>query len=98
MGRSSKRTRTIVATILGGLRKGIPLVVLCRSPGMPSDETWRNWCRADDDLDDAYAEARMDGLGAILEGVREAVASGAAIDQRWVHEQFKLADKWSPYL
>ena len=98
MGRASKRTPKIESAILAGLRLGIPLAELCRRPGMPCAETWRNWCRADYDLEEAYAVARAVGYDVILEELRDAVMAGATLNDRRVAERLKLAAKWSPYL
>ncbi|NOW45702.1 hypothetical protein FHW96_001857 [Novosphingobium sp. SG751A] len=96
MGRHSKRTPAIVETILAGLRLGIPLAELCRRPGMPTPETWRNWCRADYDLEEAYAQARAEGYDAILEEVARLLASGPTANTRRIHALSTLAAKWWP--
>lgn len=97
MGRHSTRTVRIENAILAGLSRGIPLAELCRRPGMPCPETWRNWCRADDDLDDAYAAARALGLEAIMGEVCDALMDGVPPNDPWIEGRMKLAAKWTPY-
>ena len=96
MGRTSKRTPAIEKAILAGLRKGIPLAELCRRPGMPCPETWRNWCRFDYDLELAYADARAIGYGTIMEEAFSAALQGVVFPDRRVEAQLKLAAKWNP--
>lgn len=98
MGRHSKRTPAIVETILAGLRLGIPLAEMCRRPGMPTPETWRNWCRVDYDLEEAYAQAREEGYDAILKEIRRLLATGATLSSPNVQGSMKLAAKWFPNL
>lgn len=99
MARPSLRTKKIERAILDGLRQGTPLAEICRRPGMPSDETWRNWCRTDDELAAAYAEAREIGFDAIaaqilpiIDDLEEEPAS------RRVRAEYrlKLLAKWDP--
>lgn len=99
MARPTVRTPAIEAAILDGLREGTPLAELCRREGMPSDESWRNWCKGDAGLAEAYAGAREAGFDAIaaqvipiIDNVDEEPAS------RRVRAEYrlKLLAKWDP--
>eukprot|EP01037_Dinobryon_pediforme_P018753 gene18753-19058_t len=75
---------------------GIPLAELCRRPGMPCPETWRNWCRFDYGLELAYADARAVGYGAIMEEAFREAVRGVVFPDRRIEAKLKLAAKWSP--
>jgi hypothetical protein len=59
------RTQQLVDTVLSRLAKGEPLAQIGRDDGMPEPSTWRDWCKADEFLAIAYAQAREDGFDAI---------------------------------
>lgn len=61
MGRPSKCTPEIVATICRRLSVGEPLAVICRDEGMPNPGTVRDWMAAREDVTRAIAGAREDG-------------------------------------
>jgi hypothetical protein len=61
MGRPSLRTPQVIDRILAGLRKGIPLTIVCSPKGMPDDNTVREWARADKKLSSDLACARDAG-------------------------------------
>lgn len=65
MAYSPEQRADITAKVIAGLRKGIPLTVLCSEEGMPDPSTWRDWCAEDETLAIAYARARDDGFDAI---------------------------------
>lgn len=54
-----------IQTVLEGLRLGTPLAVICRSEGMPSDNTIREWADGDEVLSVAIARAREAGFDQI---------------------------------
>lgn len=51
-----------IQSVLEGLTKGTPLTVICRSEGMPTPNTIREWANGDAELADAIARAREDGF------------------------------------
>lgn len=58
-------TPAIAATIIAGLSRGIPLTVICSEPGMPCDDTVRNWAEKDEAFGRAIARARDTGFDLI---------------------------------
>ncbi len=50
-----------IAIVLDGLRRGVPLAVLCAEPDMPSDDSVRIWAQQDPELGRAIARARESG-------------------------------------
>jgi hypothetical protein len=62
MGRPTKRTPEVIQRVIDGLSKGVPLAVICREEGMPSDTTVRCW--ADEDAELSFAIARAREVGA----------------------------------
>lgn len=99
MGRPTMRTTEIDAVILDGLRAGTPLTELCRGEGMPSDESWRNWCKQDPDLADSYTSARDAGFDAIAAQVIpiiDNVTEEAASRRVRAEYRLKLLAKWDP--
>lgn len=65
MGRPSKRTPEIIATVIEGLRRGTPLTVICAAADMPCDDTVRAWAEADQQLSRDIARAREIGFDQI---------------------------------
>jgi len=66
---------------------------------MPSDETWRNWCRDDKDLQEAYASAREAGFDAIASEVIPIIDNiSEDPSSRRVRAEYrlKLLSKWDP--
>jgi hypothetical protein len=61
IGRPSKYTPELVAEICERLSKGEPLAVICRSEGMPTDRTVRDWVVKNQDVSSAIAHARESG-------------------------------------
>ena len=62
----TKRTKAIEEAILEGLREGTPLAEICRrGKEYPHPTAWRDWCRSDEALANAYAAARDDGFDKI---------------------------------
>lgn len=61
----SKYTPELFAKICERLSVGEPLAQICRDDGMPSSNTFRDWCAADEALSIAYARARDEGFDAI---------------------------------
>ncbi|MBF9150894.1 hypothetical protein [Novosphingobium jiangmenense] len=99
MSRPTKRTREIEQTVLEGLRLGTPLAQLCRQEGMPSDETWRNWCKADAELSKAYADARDAGFDTIAAEVLTIIDTrdeDPASRRVRAEYRLKLLAKWDP--
>lgn len=64
-GRPTLRNAVVETTILEGLAAGTPLAVICREPGMPNDDTVRDWAKADADFARAIARAREAGFDQI---------------------------------
>src|SRR5436190_22396760 len=64
MGRPSKFTESLAATICDRLAAGEPLAQICRDDGMPTDRTVRNWM-ADDQFSSDIARAREIGFDVI---------------------------------
>ena len=60
-GRQTIRTPEIDEKIVEGLRKGIPLTVICREDGMPEPRTVYDWRDADGAFATAIARARDEG-------------------------------------
>ena len=58
-------TPAIAATIIAGLTRRIPLTVICSEPGMPCDDTVRNWAEKDEAFGRAIARARDTGFDLI---------------------------------
>lgn len=61
----SKRTPEVIEEILRRMSAGEPLANICRDEHMPHMSTWRVWCRDDDELNIAHAQARDDGFDVI---------------------------------
>lgn len=61
----SKFTQPLFDEICARLSKGEPLAQICRDDHMPSSNTVRDWCAADEALAFAYARAREEGFDAI---------------------------------
>lgn len=106
-GRPTKRNDEIINRVIAGLSDGVPLAVLCREDGMPSDGTVRAWARDDSELSDAIACAREAGFDAIAHRVRATVRGKAEDDggdstgdvqrDRLIAEtDLKLLAKWDP--
>ncbi len=87
MPRQSKRTPEVEAEILQRMSKGEPLAQICRDAHLPDMSTWREWCRADESLDIAHAQARDNGFDAIAADALE-----IADDDRRDWEPIKDAD------
>lgn len=99
MSRPTKRTSRIEKAILEGLRQGAPLAQICREDVMPSDETWRNWCKADQALSKAYADARDAGFDAIAAEVLTIIDTrdeDPASRRVRAEYRLKLLAKWDP--
>lgn len=58
---------SVIARVVEGLAKGIPLTVLCAYEDMPTPATIRLWRDEDETFAIAYARAREDGFDAIAE-------------------------------
>jgi hypothetical protein len=59
------RSPELEGEIVRRLALGEPLAQICRDEGMPSPNSWRDWCAADEALAIAYARAREDGFDQI---------------------------------
>lgn len=64
-GRPSKFTPALGRKILEQLSKGTPLTIICAKPGMPCDDTVRNWAAADPAFSRDIARAREAGFDQI---------------------------------
>lgn len=90
---SQEGRENIAKEILGRLAKGEPLAVICRDEFLCNAETWRNWCKDDENLAIAYARAREDGFDQIAmqcldiantthEGVETTIKQDGSIEER----------------
>jgi hypothetical protein len=75
----------VVAKVVAGLRLGTPLTHICAEPGMPCDDTIRDWAEADAMIARDIARAREVGFDQIaLEAL--AIADDASRDTKVVGE------------
>jgi hypothetical protein len=65
VGRPSKYSPKLLATICGRLSKGEPLAAICREQGMPDRSVISDWAAKDDSIASAIAHARDMGFDAI---------------------------------
>lgn len=87
----SKFTQQLFDAICERLSKGEPLAQICRDAGMPSSNTFRDWCAANEELAIAYARARDEGFDAIaLDALHIADDNGK--DTRYTKEGQEVAD------
>lgn len=99
----SKRTPEIVEEILHRLACGEPLAAICRSDDkFPHPTAWNQWCREDESLRIACAQARDDGADAIatqaLDLADNVEVKGEAIQKAklQIETRLKLLAKWNP--
>lgn len=99
MGRKSTFTQKAADEIVARLSKGEPLTVICRSPGMPCDDTVRIWAEKNEAFGREIARAREVGFDQI------ALDALAISDDRdddpasrrvRVETRLKLLAKWDP--
>lgn len=64
-GGQSTFTQAAADRVCEGLAKGIPLTVICAEPGMPCDDTVRNWAEKDEAFGRAIVRAREQGFDRI---------------------------------
>jgi hypothetical protein len=64
-GRPTRFTPSLARKILGQLSAGVPLTIICSEPGMPCDDTVRNWAAADTVFSRDIARAREAGFDRI---------------------------------
>lgn len=98
-GRPSKYTPELVERICERLATGEPLAAICRDPGMPSDDTVRNWMERDESVSRDIARAREAGFDAIaLEGLEIVDNTEEDPASRRVRSDYrlKLLAKWDP--
>src|SRR5215472_4559006 len=101
-------TRAIADEIVSRLEEGEPLAVICRTEGMPSMRTVKNWCDSGrDGFGERYEEARSISFLAIATRLM-ATARGlgkkyggdstgdVARDKLIVETDLKLLAKWDP--
>jgi hypothetical protein len=65
MAYSETERAAAIEKVVKGLRKGIPLTVICSEDGMPCDDTIRIWAETDEPLSRAIARARETGWDVI---------------------------------
>lgn len=65
MGRKSTFNAKDAKEIISRLSKGEPLTVICADDWLPTDETVRNWAKADEEFALAIARAREAGFDQI---------------------------------
>lgn len=93
--------------ILKRLSDGEPLAQICREEGMPSQDTVREWARADDAIAKQYELARLDGAEAIAQRARMTLrgkgpdaggeSTGDTFRDKAIAEfDLKLLAKWHP--
>lgn len=102
IGRPTKKTPEVVATIANRLAEGEPLAVICRDEGMPNPATVRDWINSDEEVSRAIAHARELGWDAIAHSAR-ATARGLGDskqdvqrDKLIIDTDLKLLAKWDP--
>lgn len=95
-------TPEIVEHIVTELSKGVPLAVICREPGMPCDDTVRNWADKNPDVSRDIARARDAGHDAIAMRLRDTArgkgdsTGDVQRDKLIVETDLKLLAKWNP--
>ncbi len=72
-GRPSIATPEMRDSILELLAEGVPLRVICRTPGMPSRSTVFNWRRDDPEFERLFVFMQIEGYAGLIEKVREEV-------------------------
>lgn len=91
-----------VQRVIDGLRIGKPLTVICRSDGMPDDDTVRRWADENPALAGDIARARDAGHDVIAQRTRETArgegdSSGdVQRDKLIIDTDLKLLAKWNP--
>lgn len=65
MAYTADERKVAIEKVVDGLRRGIPLTIICSEEGMPCDRTIRDWADADDGLSSAIARAREAGFDQI---------------------------------
>jgi hypothetical protein len=88
--------------IITGISEGIPLAVICREDGMPSDDTVRNWADEDERFARDIARARECGFDQIAHRLRSTSrgrgeSTGDVVrDKLIIDTDLKLLAKWDP--
>jgi hypothetical protein len=88
--------------IIAGISEGIPLAVICREDGMPSDDTVRNWADEDERFARDIARARECGFDQIAHRLRSTSrgrgeSTGDVVrDKLIIDTDLKLLAKWDP--
>lgn len=109
---SPEERKNAIEKVITGLSAGTPLTVICREPGMPNDDTIRDWAAADPELSRDIARARETGFDAIAVEALEIIDAepemamtdtGSRRDSGFVAWQklrfegrLKLLSKWDP--
>lgn len=62
---SPEARQEAIQRVLEALASGVPLAVVCRSDGMPTAKTIREWADGDEELSFAIARAREEGFDVI---------------------------------
>lgn len=99
MGRQSTFNEKDAAEIVARLSKGEPLAVICRTEGMPCDDTVRNWADSNQEFGRRIVRAREAGFDAIaLECLDIANDKEGEVqrDKLRVDTRLKLLAKWDP--
>jgi len=91
-GRPSLYTPQIIEKIVAGLSQGTPLTVICSEPGMPNDDTVRDWGKKMPEVSRAIARGRELGFDKIaLEAI--AIADDGRSDTITTDDGREIQDK-----
>ena len=97
-----ERSPEIEKRVIRGLSRGVPLAVLCRGEGMPSNRAVRYWQEQDAEFASAIARARDAGWDVIAHRTRR-IARGKGEstgdvqrDKLIIDTDLKLLAKWDP--
>ena len=103
MGRRSTYDHKIATQVVSYLKDGVPLTQICERPEMPTDETIRNWAKADESFALDIAHAREVGYDKIAartrltaQGVEGHSSGDVQRDKLIVDTDLKLLAKWDP--